>query len=185
MHYDTTKEEQFDAIYRAYHNDVYKISLYYTKNEAAAQDIAQNVFYQFYLHCDNINPERIRPYLVRSARNYSYNWLRDMKREVQSEFLENVPEDKVIKEGVEERYMWIEQRRENRKLVNKIMEGLRQENESWYDIINLIYCLEKSHDDVCDELDITKDVLYSKLYRAKRWLRKTYEKEYHKFNMKE
>lgn len=178
MHCETTKEERFDAIYRAYQNDVYKISLYYTKDAYAAEDIAQQVFYKFYQHFENVNPERIRAYLLRSARNYSYNWLRDSKREVQGEFLENIPEEKQLQQGVEERYMWIERHKENRALANKIMERLRQENESWYDIITLIYCLEKSHEEVCDELDITRDVLYSKIYRAKRWIQKTYEEEY-------
>jgi len=55
---------------------------------------------------------------------------------------------------------------------------LRKENESWYQIVNLIFCLEKPHDVVAKELGISKDVLYSKLYRAKKWIRKNFEDEY-------
>lgn len=178
MQYKTTKEEKFNEIYRTYQNDVYKISLYYTKDEHMAQDISQNVFYQFYIHFDNVNSERICAYLLRSARNLSYNWLRDKKREVQGEFLENIPEENVAQHSVEEGYIREEQERANKEFIDQIMECLREENESWYDILNLIYCLEKSHEEVCDELNMTRDVLYSKIYRAKRWIRKKYEKEY-------
>ena len=179
MQYKNTKEEQFDKIYRAYQSEVYKISLYYTKNEQAAQDITQNVFFQFYCHFENVNPDSIRAYLLRVARNLSFNWLRDYKRE-KWEYIENIPEEKTPGYRVEFGLLKEEQDAANRHFLSKVMEELRRENESWYHILNLIYCLEKSHEEVCDELNLTRDVLYSKLYRAKRWVRKKYEKEYMK-----
>lgn len=178
MQYKTTKEEQFDEIYKTYRTDVYKISLYYTKDEHIAQDITQDVFYQFYCHFENVNSEYVHAYLLRASRNLSYNWLRDRKREGQGEYIENVPEEKVPRYSVENDYIKEEQNRSNKEFIDIIMEELREENESWYNILNWIYCLEKSHEEVCDELNVTRDVLYSKLYRAKRWIRKKYEKEY-------
>ena len=178
MQYKTTKEEQFDEIYRTYQNDVYKISLYYTNDEYTAQDITQNVFLRFYCHFENTKIESIRAYLLRSARNLSFNWLRDQKRGIKGEYIENIPEERVPQYNVEHEYIKEEQNRANKAFLDRVMTELQQENESWYDILNLIYCLEKSHEEVCDELDLTRDVLYSKIYRAKRWIRKKYEKEY-------
>ena len=45
MQENRTKEEIFEEIYQIYQHDVYKISLYYTKDEYIAQDIAQKAFY--------------------------------------------------------------------------------------------------------------------------------------------
>lgn len=173
-----TKEEQFEEIYQTYSHDVYKVSLYFTKDEYIAQDIAQKVFYKLYLHFDNVNLDSVRSYLLRTARNMSYNWLRDMKREYQGEYIDNIPEESAILHSAEDEYIIDEKQREREQFVAKMMQQLWEENESWYDILNLIYCLEKSHEEVAEELGISRDVLYSKLYRAKRWVRKNFEKEY-------
>lgn len=178
MQYKTTKEEKFDDIYRTYQNDVYKISLYYTKDEYIAQDISQKVFFQFYLHFENVNMGSVRAYLLRAARNLSYNWLRDTKRELQGEDLENISEENAALHSVEDGYIREEQKRSHQEFLTSVMESLREENESWYNILHLIYGLEKDGDEAAEELGITREALYSKLYRAKRWIRKKFEKEY-------
>lgn len=177
MQYKTTKEKEFDELYQTYRNDVYKISLYYTKDEHIAEDMTQNIFFQIYSHFENVRMDTVRPYLVRITRNICFNWLREHKKDP-SEYIDNVPEEGMLKSSLEEEYIKEEQENEEHSFIARIMEELREENESWYHILHLIYCLEKSHEDVCDELDLTRDVLYSKLYRAKRWIRKKYEKEY-------
>ena len=50
MQRNTAKEEKFEEIYRTYQNDVFKVSLYYTKDEYISQDIAQKAFYKLFLH---------------------------------------------------------------------------------------------------------------------------------------
>lgn len=178
MEHKTIKEEKFEQIYRTFQNDVYKISLYYTKDEHTAQDISQKVFYQFYLHIDNVNLDSARTYLLRSARNLSYNWLRDTKRETHGEYLDVIPEEDVPHYSTEDEYIRDEQAQERKEFVAMLLERLREENESWYHIVNLIYCLEKPHDEVAKELGMSREVLYNKLYRAKKWLRKKFEDEY-------
>lgn len=180
MKHNTIKEARFERIYRTYQNDVYKISLYYTRDEHTAQDIAQKVFSQFYLHMDNVNTDSVRAYLIRSARNLAYNWLRDTKKLTKGECLDVIPEDDVPRYSTEEDYLRDEHEQEISKFVSVIMERLKETNESWYEIVNLIYCLEKPHDLVAEELGMSKEVLYNKLYRAKKWIRKEFEKEYKK-----
>lgn len=180
MEYEKINEEKFEEIYRTFQNDVYKISLYYTKNEHAAQDISQKVFYQFYLHFNNVNLESARAYLLRSARNLSYNWIRDSKHEAQGEFLDVVPEESMPYYSTEDEFIRDEHEQEVKEFVGVLLEQLREENESWYQIIHLIYCLEKPHDQVAEELGLHRDVLYNRLYRAKKWLRRHFENEYKK-----
>lgn len=181
MEYERTKDEIFDEIYRTYQKDVYKISLYFTKDTYIAEDIAQKSFIKLYLHFEDVNLDCVRAYLFRTARNLSYNWLRDSQKEWRGEYLENIPEENVPQYSVEDQYIHREEQDRKREFIGKIMEELYEENESWYDILHLIYGLEKSHEQVAEELRITRDVLYSKLYRAKRWIRKKFENEYENF----
>lgn len=171
------KEERFEEIYRIYQHDVYKISVYYTKDDYIAQDIAQKAFYKLYLHFENVNIDSVRSYLLRTARNLSYNWLRDSKYE-QGDYVDNIPEEIAILRSAEDEYILDEKQRERQEFVGEIMQKVSEENESWYEILNLIYCLDKPHDEAARELGMSRDVLYNKLYRAKRWIRKHYEKEY-------
>ena len=172
------KEERFEDIYCTFKNEVYKISLYYTKDSHISEDITQKVFYEFYQHFENVDMERARAYLLRAARNSAFNWLRDTKREVNGEHLDVVGNEELFLRNVEEEYIQEENKQEAELLVGRIMEGLRKENESWYQIMNLIFCMEKSHDEVAEELGLTKDVLYSKVYRAKKWIQKNFKDEY-------
>ena len=82
--------------------------------------------------------------------------------------------------SAEDEYIREEKEQERKQFASEILHKVWEENESWYDILNLIYCLEKSHDEAARELGMSRDVLYNKLYRAKRWLRKHYEQEYNK-----
>lgn len=178
MQYTTIKEKRYENIYRSFQNEVYRVSLYYTKDIHTAQDITQKVFYQFYHHAEQVKEECIRAYLISSAKNLSYNWLRDRKREVHGEYLDILPEEDMPQYSAEDEYIKAEQNQEQRVFISKVLESLRKENESWYQIVSLIFCLEKPHDVVAKELGISKDVLYSKLYRAKKWIRKNFEDEY-------
>ena len=127
-----------------------------------------------------MNKDSVRTYPIRSARNLSYNWLRDMKKEMNGELLDTIPEENVPQYSTEDDYIRDEQERERKEFVALLMERLREENEMWYNIVNLVYCMEKPHDLVAKELGMTREILYSKLYRAKKWLRKKFEDEYNK-----
>lgn len=41
-----------------------------------------------------------------------------------------------------------------------------------------LYCFGKSQQEAADQLGIAVEVLNSRLYRARQWIRKNYEKEY-------
>lgn len=180
MQYKTMKEENFDKIYRSFRDDVYKVSLYYTKEAYAAEDVAQKVFCEFFRHYDTVDEDCVRAYLIHSAKNLALNWLRDRKREMTGEYLDVIAEDHTPRYSVEDRYISDEQSHEREVLVSNMLQRLREENESWYHIIYLIFCIEKSHYEAASALGISRDVLYSKLYRAKKWLRKTFEDEFDK-----
>ena len=180
MGYDIEKEQSFEDLYETYRNDVYRVSLYYTKDEYISQDIAQKVFFELYLHYDNIDMNKVRAYLMRATRNTCLNWIRDTNREVKQEGFNALPDDSLLTRSLEDIYIHSECERHEKEFFTHIMQSLREENESWYDILNLVYCMGKSREEVAEELGMTVQVLYSKLYRAKQWIKRHFEEEYKK-----
>lgn len=178
MGYKARKEEKFDSIYRAYKNDVYKLSLYYTRDEHAAKDISQKAFIEFYLHMDSVNIECSRGYLFRAVRNLATNLARDNKYRSQEEELEILDEIQRASASVEDAYVKRECEKQKKEFYNSLMEHVRHKNESWYEALHLAYCMEMPQDEVAEELGISKEVLYSRLHRARDWIRKNYEEEY-------
>jgi RNA polymerase sigma-70 factor (ECF subfamily) len=150
----------------------------YTKDEYIAEDVMQKTFLQFHIHQSNVNPDSIRGYLLRTARNFSYNWIRDTRHETEGEYIDNIPEENLPLYSAEDEVMKEERRKERERFAHAIMEELREENEAWYVALDLIYFMEKPFDEVAEELNITKEVLYSRFYRAKRWIRKKFEARY-------
>ena len=171
MGYIERNREKFEIIYRACKDDVYKVCLYFTKDANLAQEMAQQTFFNFYKHIDEIEVERARGYLVRTARNLCFNYKRDNKCEELSEGTAAIV-------SVEEIFFRKEHKKQKTLFTQSILERLKAENEDWYTAVNLLYCLGKPHEVVADEMGISKDALYSLVYRAKKWIRKTYEEKY-------
>lgn len=64
----TTREKEFENVYQSYANDIYRLCLYYLKDENQAKDIAIQVFLNFYKIFDEVNPDYRLGYLVREAK---------------------------------------------------------------------------------------------------------------------
>ncbi len=178
MGYMERKHNKIESIYRKYKDDVYRVCLYFTKDPSVAQEIGQQVFFNFYQHIDEVEDSGVRGYLLRSARNTSFNYLREKKHECLRGSWELLEENTETVISVEEVYLRKEEKQQKKMLSEAILERLKTENEDWYTAINLVYCLGKPHEVVADEMEISKDALYSLLYRAKRWIRKRYEEQY-------
>lgn len=171
MGYIERNREKFETIYRECKDDIYRVCLFYTKDVNVAQEMAQQTFFNFYKHIDQVDVKRVRGYLIRTARNLCFNYARDKK-------YEELHEDSASIVSVEEIFFRNEQKKQKELLSKSILERLKAENEDWYIAVNLLYCLGKPHDVVADEMGISKDALYSLVYRAKKWIRKTYEEKY-------
>ena len=178
MGYIERNRKKLAEIYGDYKDDIYRVCLYFTKDQFVAQELAQQVFFNLYQHIDQIEMDGVRGYLIRSARNVCFNYFRDMKYEEAKGSWETLSEDSATIISVEEIYFRNEEKHQRKTLSKNILERLQQENMDWYIAMNMTYCLGKPHDVVADELGISKDALYSLIYRAKKWIRKHYESEY-------
>lgn len=63
-----TKEKKLEAVYRAYANDIYRVCLYYLRDEDKAADITQQVFLNYYKYSDEEKQEGVFGRLVYDAR---------------------------------------------------------------------------------------------------------------------
>lgn len=94
MESKSTKDKKFDSIYRAYKDSIFKVAIHYAKCEDLANEITQKTFFQLYIYFENVNLDNVYPWLVTTARNFTFNYNRDKKREILGEVFEVLKETK-------------------------------------------------------------------------------------------
>lgn len=144
-------------------------------------EITQKTFFQLYIYFENVNLDNVYPWLVTTARNFTFNYNRDKKREILGEVFEVLKEtkDKFCNiNNMEEYYLRTEQKRRAEELEDSIFECLYKDHRIWYDAVTQVYCFGKSQQEAAEQLGIAVEVLNSRLYRARQWIRKNYENEY-------
>lgn len=183
MKYESTKEEVFDSIYRSYSDEIYRVVRFVVNDWELAYDMTHQAFLNFYKRMDEveIKPECYKHYIMNAAVNLAKNHLRSVRRETSMELA--IAEDKLshpafIEESIEETYLKEHHKEMQEKLSEQILEDLKASHAMWYDVIYKMFFEEKDHDVIAEELGITKEVLYSRLYRAKEWIRKHYKTEF-------
>lgn len=179
MEYKSEKDKLFDSIYRTYEADVYRACLYISRDQYLSQDVTQQAFLNFYERFEETQPQCIKAYLIQSAKNLLKNHYRDNKRFVENDENGDIPfADDLTTESIEEQYIEEEARIMKRKLTDEILVDLKESHESWYEILYMMYYRDMNHDQIVTELEISKEVLYSRLRRAKVWIQKNYKIEF-------
>ncbi len=62
------REKQFQIVYRAHANDVYKFCFYYVRDKEKASEITQQAFLNFYKYFDEVIPDFRLGYLIREVK---------------------------------------------------------------------------------------------------------------------
>lgn len=169
-----------ENLYKLYENDVYKTCLYFAKDEHIAKDMTQKTFFSIYDHYENVRPGKIKPYLIRTAKNITMNFLRDFKRLREGQIDDLNDEDlKVL--SVEDMYIRKESASLAIELSNSILTQLYHKNKRWYELIMLAYYFDVPQEQIAKQMGVDIDVIYSRLYRAKQWIRKNYKEEYERY----
>ena len=180
MDLQTIKWYFLEALYRQYEHEVYKVCLYFAKDEHIAKDMTQKTFFSIYEHYENINPGRIKPYLIRTAKNITMNWLRDFKQLREGQ-IDDLNEENLRTLTVEEVYIREECAHYAFELTSNIMLKLREKNERWCDLVMKAYYFEIPQEQLAKEEGVNVEVIHSRLYRAKQWIRKNYQAEYDEY----
>lgn len=67
----TLKRRKFEKIYRAYVDDIYRVCLYFSRDEEKAKNITVEVFLELYKEFDEVDPDHIFARLVQRAKRLS------------------------------------------------------------------------------------------------------------------
>lgn len=172
-----SNDSNFNMIYERYKNLVMKLAVDRIHDYDAAQEICQISFMEYYIQMNNIKDEFIKPWLMLVARNASIDYLRKMNVRKDTESLEALEEIgyEIVRDSGTEKVVNKVIRTE---LIYEILYELKQMNQNWYDIIVSLEILDRSQNEVAEELGIPLPVLRARLYRARCWIRENYGDDY-------
>lgn len=170
----------FIRIYNENKEPVFKTAMRYSDNYDVAQEIAQDTFLKLYVHFQDMDEERTIKWLIVTTKNAAKNYRKRARFECPDEDIElTVEMSQELTEGNAEDILMEKVSREERKeLADEIMSGLYKLNERWYEAVTMVYGMEKKQKDVAEELGVSLEVLQSVLQRARKWVKKNYEKQY-------
>ena len=180
MKHKKRKAELFEKIVREMEHDIYKICLYYTRDELPAQEITQQILFNIYVQFDKLDLERLRGYAFRSARNRSYNWHRKFKRLSDGQ-IEDVADECAKLVSVEDTCIREEEMRLARELSESLLTSLHAKNPDWYELVIMAYYFEMPQAQIAEHLGVDRYAVSSKLYRAKKWIRENFQEDYEKY----
>ncbi len=178
MQSDHEKREKFERIYYEHKDAVYRAAMSCANDYDVAQEITQTAFFKLYLGIEKVREETARALLVCIVKNVYRNRIRDTKPEVSGELLDVLDESGVATMAMEEAYVAKEDKERKECLCHSIVGRLREEHPTWCEALIEVYYRERPQAQVAEELGITLEVLHSRLYRARQWIRKNYQTEY-------
>ncbi len=160
MKFATAYEESRDA--------VYGYLVYMTKDVQLAEDLSQEVFLRMFLHLDKFREQAsVRTWALRIARNVFLTYARkkhpllleEQEWKPLSDISENLPEQEIIKQ-------------EETTYVRQCLMCLAETERT---LLLLRDFEELSYEEIARIMNLTADVVKSRLYRARQKFRKIYE----------
>ena len=170
------KNERFTEVYKRYNRLIIKIAYDSLKDGFAAEEICQQVFVSFYENMEKISEEHMKGWLIVAAKNALIDYVRKQKSRSGKVFwLYGVEESLTTEDNAEH----VVERVMQSQLSFQILQDLRKKNQEWYEIVMAICVYGRRLGDAAKHLQMTPQVLSAKLYRAKKYIRDKYQREYH------
>lgn len=177
--------EKFMGIYHAHKNMVFKVALHYVKNPEDAEEVMQDVFEELFKIENPVKDEKVRSYLIQACKHTSIDMLRKQKHFATNSVEWEQKGREPIVDSVEDSYMEDCFHQESEEFCACIMSELYQHNREWHRVIHMMYYLEMPGEEIARQLEIDTEVLYSRLYRARKWLQKKFKKQYRRLRRRE
>lgn len=178
---EDVKKVEFDRLYDKYAGRVYRTADYYVKDHYAAEEVSQEVFMKLYKNLGDIHMEAVSWWLLATSRNMAMNYQRDRNWEIPVEEIDDRDFEYPL-DGLDDCLVEVIRQQNYCELKEKIFQELYVKNPRWYDAVSITYVLGKPQKEVAESMEISLEVLHSTLYRAKQWIRKHYEEEFHQLD---
>ena len=168
------KEQRFTQVYRRRKNLILRYAYSKTQDLEAAEEICQDVFLHYYEKIEQIQEDLLKAWLLLCAKRKCIDYWRKRKNRQESSVgetavLEVISEnnlERVVDHVIQENFAW------------KILGELRQKNETWYQVIEAVCICEMEQEEAAASLGISVQVLRARLFRARKFIRQEYLKEY-------
>lgn len=161
---------KFAAAYEESRDAVYGYLVYMTKDTILAEDLSQEVFLRMFLHLDKFRGEAsVRTWALRIARNVFLSYakrrqpvlLEEQNRELSKMSDYNCPEEEILK-------------KEQAEGVRQCLMCLAEQERT---VLLLRDYEELSYEEIARVMDLTVEVVKSRIYRARQKFRKIYKTE--------
>ncbi len=144
---------------RAYQDQAWSLARYLLKDASEAEDATQEAFIKLWQNREDIDPERVKPWLMKVTRNACFDRLR--RRRPEEELTEaQVAEEHDPAAGAEQNELgaWLK----------RAIEGLR---EPYRTLVVLRDIQQHSYDEVANATELTLSQVKVYLHRARKQLR--------------
>ncbi len=163
------KDAEFDELYDKYSDEVYRLSRWYAgRDSELAEDATQHAFMELYIAIrDQEEVNSYRNFAMKVAKNYILNYLRHLKYEEMKDNLES--DETRLESSPEEKLIQRLDLVKRRDLVHDLLEALKKKDELWHWIVMEVFVHERSQKEVAEELNLTPQALYGRIYRIREW----------------
>lgn len=159
----------YEKLVLKYQNLIFSIANSIVKNEQTAKDITQDCFVKAYRYLQNRHIDHFKNFICRMATNQSIDYIRretNLQNKIDCLSKTSVS----IKSSAEEDYI---KKEETEKLHTKI----KNLPEKYREILTRYYFNEQSYAQIAEECGLRIKTVETRLYRAKKQLKKTLEEE--------
>ena len=166
-------KDMLRQFYRRYADEIYLYLYSLCKSRETAEDLMQKVFLKALLSLPDQN-ENLRAWLYKVARNACFNELRNRKRELQSEHIEDISASarESLQENSSDNLVDELIRSEQRRFLYEAMLKLPDRQR---EILELFYFSELSIKEIAEIMRLTSQNVRVLAYRAKKKLREYME----------
>lgn len=165
-------DNTFLTVYHAYQRLIYRSVLVQTQNEELANDICQQTFLRYFEYLHTVEPGFEKGWLLSVSKNLLTDYYRRKKR---------LSVDKAqISEACQEKCYKADPAKEfaAKYFLSQILYELEQKNKDWYEALYQVCILNLPEKDVAEKLNISIDLLRTRIYRGRQYLKKLFGEEY-------
>lgn len=171
-----SKNSLFEEYFQTYKDQVIRFTMSRGGDYEIAQEISQQVFCAFYICMDKIEPDYVKAWLFRSAQNALIDHMRksSVRKEVSLEDRSLRNESILAEDGS----VYCENRLIYEELIGRILREVRSANEIFYEVLLMICVDGMSYKEAAEKLNVSEQVVRTRLSRARKYVREKYGDEY-------
>lgn len=176
---DIKNRDELMELYDENADVVLQAASHYLNHKEFAEDIMHDTFLKLYERYDSMRKTNIRAWLTTTAKHMALNHNNRTFRHVHTSETELEKSDRTTINNLEDGVIIKEHNESIEEFQKNLFEALEAKNSRWYEAIELVCVCHKTYQEAADEMNMTKDAFSMMLYRAKKWIAKNYESEFH------